>query len=377
MSELYDGREQSLAKHEILRRYLEPMAHKVLSGWHSLDFIDCFSGPWDNNDTDRLTDTSIGISLATLSAIAKDRIASGKPCSIRCIYNERKRASFGKLARFVDEYGGQFPHVEIVIFKGSFAENAEAIHRAATHKFRLLFVDPTGYSGFPPGVLKLFGGRSSELIVNFMRSFIQRHTSSAHPDAKKHLTELVGPARASFLLETGTSIEAVEREYCAMLRADLGFRYACMSPIHDADKDAIQFNLAYATHHPEGLETMRNAEFKALSDHDQTRFKKRHKVSGGDLFEGHGLEVYGPYATARSSHLSQSPGLLIRELEAAGGKLPFDQLSALLQQTLYLRRTEIGGEIAKLAAEGRIRPVWKERGGRRPKGQETIELVSP
>lgn len=266
---MYDGREQSRAKHDILRRYLEPFANKILSKWKSIDFIDGFSGPWKNTDTENLSDTSIGISLRTLSDVAEASGHSPKSPQIRCIFNEKDPKTYARLEHYIERSRDAFPLVEIKTFQGEFSKNAVAIRKAANNAYQLLFVDPTGYTGFPPSALKLFGNRSSEIIVNFMRSFMERFVSGDHSERAAALVGLVGAKRAQYLLDTGASIEDVEAEYLKMLRADLGYSFAGFSPIHNPDKEQIHFNLAFATNHPMGMETMRTAEFRALSDYDR------------------------------------------------------------------------------------------------------------
>lgn len=41
----YIDREQTQAKHFILRGYLQELAYKVLRGW-DIAYVDGFSGPW-------------------------------------------------------------------------------------------------------------------------------------------------------------------------------------------------------------------------------------------------------------------------------------------------------------------------------------------
>ena len=48
MSDPYSGREQTQAKHFILRRYLQALAFKVLS-FQDITYVDGFSGPWKTN----------------------------------------------------------------------------------------------------------------------------------------------------------------------------------------------------------------------------------------------------------------------------------------------------------------------------------------
>ena len=50
MDGFYPGRGQTQAKHAILQRYLEVFAFKVGTTFGSFDFIDGFSGPWQERD---------------------------------------------------------------------------------------------------------------------------------------------------------------------------------------------------------------------------------------------------------------------------------------------------------------------------------------
>jgi len=178
----YVGREQTLAKHDILRRYLEPFSIKILPAWKSIDFIDGFSGPWENTDKENLSDTSIGISLRILSGVAEASGHTSQSPRIRCIFNEKDRKTYSRLLDYIERARIEFPLIEIKTFQGEFSENAAAIRKAANNAYQLLFVDPTGYTGFPPSALSLFGNRSSEIIVNFMRSFMERFVSGDHLD---------------------------------------------------------------------------------------------------------------------------------------------------------------------------------------------------
>ncbi|MFG5381056.1 three-Cys-motif partner protein TcmP [Yoonia sp. R2-816] len=368
MDERYNGREQSLAKHEILKRYLVPFANKILSQWESIDFIDGFSGPWENHDTANLTDTSIGVALSTLSAVARARKHQPNNSRIRCIFNERNAKSFGLLKDFVQRTRGLYPLIKVETFKGEFANNAAEISRVADHKFQLLFVDPTGYTGFPPSSLQQFKGRSSEVIVNVMRSFIERFVSGEHKDRERALIQLVGPKRAQFLLDTGLSIETVEDEYLKMLRGDLGYKFAGYSPIHNPDKNEIHFNLAYATNHFEGMEVMRSAEFGALSEHDRIRFSKKVRKAGPDLFDDMmgELEIEGPYLKTRKGHLSMARSVLQEVLSELPPSSAFGEVAAKAQQQLFLKRSELGDVMVEIADEGLVKPTWLDRGGRKP-----------
>lgn len=374
MDNLYVGREQSLAKHNILRQYIEPFAFKIVQQWDSLDFVDCFSGPWKNNDSVTLSDTSIGVSLRTLSGVAEKLGHTVENRRIRCIFNEADPLSYALLQKFVEAHRDSYPLLEIKIFSGKFEDNAPQIKAACKSRFQLLFVDPTGWTGFSPEALSLFKGRSTEVIVNMMRSFIARFVSGDHEHRDVALAGLVGEKRARYLIDTGLTIKTVEEEYLRMLRGTLGYKYAGFSPIHNPDKNEIQFNLAYATHHPAGMEVMRQAEFTALTDHDRIRYDKSKDNATPDLFSDfeNELEILGPYLRQRKLHLSNAANVITSVVSENPRGLPFDEVAALAQQSLYLKQSEISDVITEMASQGLIKPTWKERNGRKPVKKDLI-----
>jgi three-Cys-motif partner protein len=78
----YQGREQTLVKHVILRQYLSAWAHKVASFCDTLTYVDCFSGPW-NAVSDDLSDASFSIALEELrKARGPMRMLAAKSASV-------------------------------------------------------------------------------------------------------------------------------------------------------------------------------------------------------------------------------------------------------------------------------------------------------
>ena len=378
MPDLYDGREQSKAKHEIYARYLVPFASKILSTWPTIDVIDGFAGPWKNNDIENLSDTSIGVSLRVLSEVAeKAGHTASNPC-IRCIFNEADPNLYQLLKGFIDRSRGEYPQLKLIAFEGKFEKNAAEIDQAADHAFRLLFVDPTGYTGFPPSSLQQFGiGRSQEIIVNMMRSFLERFATGGHQNTLSALTGLVGAERAAKLIANELSVESVERSYLNMLKEDLGFKYAAYSPIHNPDKNQVHFNLAYGTNHPEGLEVLRQAEFKALSEHDRTRYNKKANKDVDDLFAAQAdeMELRGPYLRERNEHEGRATAV-IRSILIKRGALTFKELSARAQEQLFLKRSEIGTAVVEMTNAGAVKSDWKQLRQQKPRLADLIELLS-
>ena len=69
MSDIYLEREQTAAKHFILRHYLQALALITLQGhFRTLTYVDGFSGPWNSRSPD-LSDTSFMIAIEVLRGV--------------------------------------------------------------------------------------------------------------------------------------------------------------------------------------------------------------------------------------------------------------------------------------------------------------------
>src|SRR5437870_456076 len=93
----YIGREQSLVKHYILRRYLERFAHIIGSWASTITYVDCFSGPWKSEASD-LSDTSFAIALGELRK-ARETLKEKKhrTIGIRCLFLEENAKAHTQL----------------------------------------------------------------------------------------------------------------------------------------------------------------------------------------------------------------------------------------------------------------------------------------
>src|SRR4051794_38445735 len=99
MSE-YEGREQSRAKHEILRGYLGRFAHILGTVKSTITYVDCFSGPWDVQNSD-LSDSSFAIAIDELRK-ARDTLKQqrGRNLKLRCFFLEERKSSHARLAAY-------------------------------------------------------------------------------------------------------------------------------------------------------------------------------------------------------------------------------------------------------------------------------------
>src|SRR5260370_16300660 len=93
VTDAYSGREQTQAKHFILKRYLQALAFKVLT-FSDITYVDGFSGPWETK-AENFSDSSFMIALSVLQD-AQKRILErmGHRRRIRCFFSERNAQAF-------------------------------------------------------------------------------------------------------------------------------------------------------------------------------------------------------------------------------------------------------------------------------------------
>src|SRR5437660_2412077 len=141
----YGGREQTLVKHFILRKYRERFAHIIGSRWNGITYVDCFSGPW-NVRSDSFSDSSFAIALDQLRKARATHVQRGKQLKLRCLFLEKSPDAYAKLAAFAEK----ITDVEIRTLNRALEEAVpdilQFIHGGGRQSFPFIFVDPTGWT---------------------------------------------------------------------------------------------------------------------------------------------------------------------------------------------------------------------------------------
>ena len=129
MSNPYQGREQTQAKHEMLKRYLQAWTFKLMEfGQQELTYVDGFSGPWESKTQD-FSDTSFKIAISVLEdAFAKYNTAE-KPRTFRCIFVEKNKAAYQRLKQAVEPYNKPDARFHVTALHGEFEVMAPMIVR--------------------------------------------------------------------------------------------------------------------------------------------------------------------------------------------------------------------------------------------------------
>jgi three-Cys-motif partner protein len=144
----YSGREQTQAKHFILKSYLQALAFKVLT-FSDIAYVDGFSGPWETK-TEDFSDSSFMIAISVLrDAQAQIEKSRGVRRNIRCFFSENNLEAYKQLERAVTSDHRPDEAFQIKTSYGKFEDAIEQIQSFVGDAFPLIFIDPTGWRGYP------------------------------------------------------------------------------------------------------------------------------------------------------------------------------------------------------------------------------------
>jgi three-Cys-motif partner protein len=378
----YVDREQTLAKHFILRGYLQELVFKVLHGW-DIAYVDGFSGPWESK-TDDFSDTSFMIAIGVLKD-AQDKVAAqtGVRRKVKCFFSEKDAKSYEQMAAAVAPFDRPNAGFAIKTFHGEFVDAVEEIWKFVGPSFPLIFIDPTGWTEYPfTKIAPLFALSKCEALINFMYGHISRFLT--HPDEKiiASLDPILGgpgwQKRLDPSMKPGPAVEKLFRE---TLKAAGKFAYVVSTKIDKSTQNRPHFFLAYATKDRAGLRAFREIEYRALREHARARsaamMRKRQTKSGtGELF----AEFDADYREASIDEIVAEQKQLAKErllkmLGEAGPLLFGDVVDAFLQ-VFMLRETNVKDVCVELAREGNIENSWGG-GARKPNNQTKITPTKP
>lgn len=381
MTDPYSGREQTKTKHFILRRYLQELAFKVLT-FSDVTYVDGFSGPW-GTQTDNFADSSFKIAIDVLKdAQQKVLDATGHHRLIRCFFSEGDPKAFALLDSSVAEHHNPKTKFEIETFSGRFEDAISEIQQFIADSFSLIFIDPTGWTGYPFDKIKpLFQRRKCEVLINFMYEFVNRAAAMSDSSTIASLNPILGGPNWEQRLDPSLSRgRAVEKLFRDALRNAGGFRFVVSTKIDRATADRPHYFIVYGTKSPDGLKAFRNTEYAALRAHARERAdakeRKRQSKSGSpDLFAGWDADVQE--ATIDEIVAEQ------KELAAAGllqvltlhGRLNFSQAVTLLLEAHMLRETNVKDICVDLARVGKIDNTWGY-GNWKPRDDSLIRLTN-
>jgi len=293
---VYHGREQSLVKHLILRRYLQRFAYIIGSKWQSITYVDCFAGPWNSRSED-LADTSFSIAIHELREARNQlqRSQHAAPLQFRCVFLESNRAAFLKLDEFAKSIGDVQIETHNATLEQSVQEIVRFVRTAQGSNFSFVFIDPTGWTGFDIAVIRpLLTLSNCEVLINFMTEHIRRFIDWPNPANQESFERLFGDA--SFREEIA-KCPAEERDdacvekYMQVVQAAGKFGFASCAVVLHPEIDRSHFHLIYLTRHRKGIEVFKDAERKSMQDMEASRAqaqqrKRIKKTRQTEMFSG-------------------------------------------------------------------------------------------
>lgn len=381
MTAPYSGREQTKAKHFILKRYLQALAFKVLR-FSDITYVDGFSGPWETQ-TEDFADSSFRIAIDVLrDAQEKILIQTGHRPKIRCFFAENNREAFAKLAAAITPFHKPDEEFEIRTYCGQFEDAVSEIQAFIGRSFALIFIDPTGWTGYPfDRIRPLFDRPKCEVLINFMYDFVNRAASMSDAKTIASLDPILGgPNWESRLDSNLTRGRAVEKLFRDTLKQVGNFDYVISTKIDRPTADRPHFFIAYGTKSHDGLRVFRDTEYVALRAHARDRAnakerKREDKTGLADLFAG--VEADFQELTIDDIVSEQkvlASNDLLAMLQDVG--LDFSLVWTTLLQTYMLRVTNVKDICVDLAKAGKIENTWGG-GNRKPRDEDVVRLKPP
>jgi three-Cys-motif partner protein len=178
----------TLAKHEILTRYLDAW-FPILASWNTkVLFIDGFAGPGT------YTGGEPGSPLLAVGA-ARKRENMLKNSTVMFLFNEADKARHDELHARLDEVETELPkNFQLYIQHGEFADFAQqmVINRGDRRLVpTFAFVDPFGWAGVPLKLIAdLTRDQRSELFILFSFNSVNRWIK--HPKQQHNMRDLFG-----------------------------------------------------------------------------------------------------------------------------------------------------------------------------------------
>jgi three-Cys-motif partner protein len=378
----YSGREQTEAKHFILRRYLQALAFKVLT-FQDITYVDGFSGPWQTK-AENFSDSSFMIAISVLQDAQKQCFERTRVRRrIRCFFSETDSESFAQLEQAVAPFRKPSEGFEIQTYFGKFEEAVSEVQIFIGDSFPLIFIDPTGWTGYPFDKIKyLFTRPKCEVLINFMYAFVQRFVHSDDVETVASLNPILGGPGWRDRLDAGLPRgPAVEKLFRETLKSVGDFAFVVSTKIDKATTERPHFFITYGTKSLEGLKVFRQTEYDALRQHERKRAAAKERIreqrtSTRDMFAGHLADVQ---EATIDEIVKEQMELASADLMVAlrmSGPSSFSSVLVVLLQAYMLRETNVKDLCVNLAKVGKIESTWGG-GNRKPRDESLIKLREP
>jgi three-Cys-motif partner protein len=245
----------TVAKHEILKRYLAAWFPIVGSKFRNLIYIDGFCGPG------RYSGGEPGSPIVAIEqALKHSDLLQGRYVRFRFV--DEKKA-------YIDHLNAELSQITIpsnfnvVTNAGEFALDIETQFasgdlRSIEPSATFAFIDPFGFSGIPFDLVhRLLSRDRTEIFINIMADSVNRFLSHPEQSIRSHIVDLFGTDEVLNIGHEGSDrIDKLRLLYQDQLKKHARFvRYFEM---RDGNNRPIYF-LFFATNHPLGQTKMKQA----------------------------------------------------------------------------------------------------------------------
>jgi three-Cys-motif partner protein len=304
---------------------------------------------------------------------------SGRRPKIRCFFSENNRDAFAKLNQAIIPFNRPEKDFEIKPYYGDFEDAVSGIQAFIGSTFALIFIDPTGWTGYSFEKIKpLFSRPKCEVLINFMYDFVNRAASMTDAKTIASLDPILGGTdwekRLDLKLPRGRAVEKLFRE---TLRAVGDFNYVVSTKIDRPTADRPHFFIAYGTKSHNGLKAFRDIEYAALRAHARDRAnakarQRENKTGTPDLFPGieANVQELSIDDIVEEQKISATNDLLEMLQDFS---LEFSLVWTAMLQSYMLRLTNVKDICVELAKIGKIENTWGG-GNRKPRDEDVIKL---
>lgn len=361
----YEGREQALVKHELLRHYLEKLVmiigmHAKRRGHVDICYVDCFAGPWGAID-DALEGTSISLSLRILSACKETLEARGIRVTMRALYIEKSRKAFARLQEYLAKHAPS--NVQSAGLCGDFLDlRQDVLTWCGDDAFTFFFVDPKGWKEIAPSSLApLIQRRRSELLINFAFNNVNRTVSMSawQAEMEKLLDGSLDLSNLSAAEREVALVDAYRKglaRYQEVRQTRFRPRTAYVTVL-DPVQQRTKYHLVYLTCHPQGI-----IEFMEASEHVdivQRRVRSATKLDARARETGM-LDMFGSSVDAQEGARERLYGaddvdtFWRRYLSKGTRAVDTEAFADILEQTNWFP-TDLQASLVRLIKSGELR----------------------
>jgi len=352
----YHGREQAFVKHRLLEIYLQRLFIIIGLNQRSIRYVDCFSGPWQEDSAD-LQDTSIGIALRIFQKAREGLKKMGRDVEFHALFIERNEIAFKKLQDHLA--GFQQTGISTSAFHGDFFEpRASMLEWCGPHDFTFFFVDPKGWKNVVeiPTLTPLLQRTNSEFLINFMYDFLSR--TLPQESFREDMLAIFGEVRDTVSLSPEQReaylIDLYKQQLKKILPARGGKPRAVSVPVLYPTIDRTLYHLVYLTRHPKGITVFMNASEKL--DLVQRRARAQAKQEDRESRSGQRemFSASSSIGTEKRTVVSEIKAYWLNRLSSTPRWFGIEELADMIEETGWFE-SDFQAAFHELEREGRVK----------------------